>query len=158
VPVPDAGYRSHGGGREYLSGTTDDRRIAVIDAFLQVLVTDPTQAGIIFAAATVGTAFFVSGALATLAAIERRLAVIFRQRPRPLPLHGPVRPFMRKVLESRDPEVVGTPVTRPRPYRLVLVIVVVVTVVVSTGYRIGTLLPSLPVGATPIPTVRFPAP
>mgnify|MGYP006286376439 CR=1 FL=1 len=117
----------------------------MIDAYLQVLATDPTRAAIMFVAAA-------------LAAIERRLAMIFTRRPRPLPLHGPVRPFMRKVLESRDADAAGTPDIRPRPYRLVLVIVVVVAIVVSTGYRMGSVLPSLPIGATPTPLVRPPTP
>jgi hypothetical protein len=131
-------------------GATDHRCIAVIDAYLQVLATDPTRAAIIFVAATVATAFVLSGALASLAAIERRLALFFRRRPRPLPLHGPVRPFMHKVLESRDTEEGDTPDARPRPYRLILVIVIVVTFAVSTGYRmVGRMTPLSP---DPTPT------
>ncbi len=156
--MPASGYRSYGRGRDPLSGAIDHQRIDVIDAFLEVLATDPTRAGMIFAAVLVGTAFAVSGALAVLAAVERRVTVFFRRRPRPLPLHGPVRPFMRKVLESRDAEEVGTPVVRPRPYRLILVIVVVVAIVVSTGYRMGSVLPPLSVGATPTPSLRLPTP
>jgi hypothetical protein len=129
----------------------------VIDAFLQVLATDPTRALILFVGATSVGAFAVSGTLAVLAAVERRLAVIFRRRPRPLPLHGPVRPFMRKVLESRDAQVAETPVARPRPFRLLLAIVVVVAIVVTTGYRMVVLVPSslsdfAQPRVTPVPT------
>lgn len=129
----------------------------MIDAFLQVLATDPTRALILFVGATSVGAFAVSGTLAVLAAVERRLAVIFRRRPRPLPLHGPVRPFMRKVLESRDAQVAETPVARPRPFRLLLAIVVVVAIVVTTGYRMVVLVPSslsdfAQPRVTPVPT------
>lgn len=139
-------------------GATHRRCIAVIDAYLQVLATDPTRAAIIFVATTVAVAFVLSGALAALASLERRLALIFRRRPRPLPLHGPVRPFMRKVLEFRDHEDAGMPDVRPRPYRLLLAIVVVVAIVASTGYRMVGNLPPLPFGATVTPTPVVPLP
>lgn len=158
MPVTAPGYRSHGATTWCPDRATDRRRIAVIDAYLQVLATDPTRAAIILVAATMGAAFVISGALAALAAIERRLAVIFRRRPRPLPLHGPVRPFMREVLESRDADALRTPGARPRPFRLLLAIAVVVAIVVSTGYRIVDLVPLPAPAATPAPVVIVPTP
>ncbi len=111
--------------------------MAAIDAYLQVLATDPVRAGILLVVAWVPAAVVAAGVLGAMAAIERRLAGTFRRRRAPRRPAGPVRPFMRQLLAAADP-----PARRPGAWRLAIAGAIAVALAVGTGYRALDLIPA----------------